>query len=360
MLLRYPGGKSRLVRAIAPQLLHLIEGAESYGEPFVGGGSVALWIAEQNRELRLALNDADPELMAFWAVVCGQEPGLDFLLSEVERVEPLLRDPEQRMDCFNEVRARKPSDAAGVAFRYFFLNKTCWGGKTFSTPIGGWNQDKWKGRKHQSIEKQGVACQYNAANFMTRLKKANELLKGRTTTSNIDGLDFIKNVPAKWPLYVDPPYFILNRNGHYRFKMTAEQHGDLAQRLVTRRRWLLSYDNSDAVKQLYSWADVQIVEHFYASAKDRSEPKVELIITQKTMQQHIAQSISDLEAHSKLVSDQIENLKKHQADIAIAISVLRNMNTLAPVMAPVSAPAVAASPVRQKPRAATPAAESVA
>lgn len=333
-LLRYPGGKSRLVTKISDQLSGLIDGAKSYGEPFVGGGSVLLWIAEQNRDIRLFINDIDPDLTAFWSVMCGSADDLERLSDLVISAEAPLRDPAKRMDYFNSVRNMEPKDTVERAFRYFFLNKTCWGGKIFSTPIGGWKQDKWKGRKHQTVEKQGIACQYNAAGFVTRFCDAHDLLKERTTVSNVNAIDFVKSAPPEMPLYLDPPYFIITNNGHYRFKMAAAEHKELSELLGARQRWLLSYDDSVDVRKLYEWADVQTIQHFYASAKDRGNPRTEVLISapKKTVPQRvpleISKTVDDLREYQRLILERVASLHEFHRALGASIEVLESLHQL--------------------------------
>jgi hypothetical protein len=71
--LRYPGGKSKLLRHIAPLLAPALAKAEAFAEPCGGGGSTALWVAENHPKMKIILNDLDPEIAAVWRVVVGDE-----------------------------------------------------------------------------------------------------------------------------------------------------------------------------------------------------------------------------------------------------------------------------------------------
>jgi hypothetical protein len=71
MIFRFPGGKARLLSALAPFLDRLVHGHRIFHDVFTGGGSVALFMARRHPRLDLRLNDLDPDLSAFWRTVAG-------------------------------------------------------------------------------------------------------------------------------------------------------------------------------------------------------------------------------------------------------------------------------------------------
>ena len=63
--LRYPGGKSRAVTKMEqyfPDLRNYVE----FREPFLGGGSVAIYIAKKYPHLKITVNDLYEPLVNFW------------------------------------------------------------------------------------------------------------------------------------------------------------------------------------------------------------------------------------------------------------------------------------------------------
>ncbi len=61
--LRYPGGKSRAVSQIAEYLpKHFSE----YREPFLGGGSVFLYLRQKFPRLTFWINDLNYDVYCFW------------------------------------------------------------------------------------------------------------------------------------------------------------------------------------------------------------------------------------------------------------------------------------------------------
>ena len=65
--LRYPGGKSRAVKIIAP----LLPDFEEFREPFLGDGSIFLHVKQNHLSNKFWINDLYPELFKFWAVSQG-------------------------------------------------------------------------------------------------------------------------------------------------------------------------------------------------------------------------------------------------------------------------------------------------
>ena len=64
--LRYPGGKSRACGKMAQYFPNLKDYTE-YREPFLGGGSVALYISQMHPHLKITVNDLYEPLMNFWS-----------------------------------------------------------------------------------------------------------------------------------------------------------------------------------------------------------------------------------------------------------------------------------------------------
>ena len=70
--LRYPGGKSRACKKMDPYIPDLRD-YDSYYEPFLGGGSVAIHITKKYPHLKINVSDLYEPLYNFW--VCLQKRG---------------------------------------------------------------------------------------------------------------------------------------------------------------------------------------------------------------------------------------------------------------------------------------------
>ena len=66
--LRYPGGKSRACVKMDPYIPDLRDYKE-YREPFLGGGSVAIYITKKYPDLKIWVNDLYEPLYNFWKVL---------------------------------------------------------------------------------------------------------------------------------------------------------------------------------------------------------------------------------------------------------------------------------------------------
>lgn len=60
--LRYPGGKSRAIKTIAP----IIPDFKEYREPFLGGGSVFIYVKQKFPNKKFWINDLYSNLFYFW------------------------------------------------------------------------------------------------------------------------------------------------------------------------------------------------------------------------------------------------------------------------------------------------------
>ena len=82
--LRYPGGKSRAITKISEFFPDLSK-YDQFREPFVGGGSVALWVTKNYPDLSVWVNDLYEPLYNFWA--CLQLAG-DVMQEKLTKIKP--------------------------------------------------------------------------------------------------------------------------------------------------------------------------------------------------------------------------------------------------------------------------------
>ncbi|MDR0533100.1 MAG: DNA adenine methylase [Verrucomicrobiales bacterium] len=108
---RWPGGKSRLLK----ELLPLIPPHTCYVEPFAGG--LAMLLAKAPSPIEV-INDINHDLVGFYRCVRFHR---DELLTELEFV---LNSREE----FNDFRQQPGLTDIQRAARWFFRNKTCFGG----------------------------------------------------------------------------------------------------------------------------------------------------------------------------------------------------------------------------------------
>ena len=87
--LRYPGGKSRACKKMDPFFPDLSD-YDEYREPFLGGGSVAIYVTQKYPDIKVWVNDLYEPLYNFWVVL--QENG-DDLYEELRSQKSSHPDP---------------------------------------------------------------------------------------------------------------------------------------------------------------------------------------------------------------------------------------------------------------------------
>jgi len=101
-------------------------------------------------------------------------------------------------------------------------------------------------------------------NWGRQLIKNHKKLQGVKITS-LDFEDIFRNLPKKKDIFIflDPPYYNADQNKFYAKSFTLDDHIRLSnhlRKIKDKVKFLLTYDNSEEVRELYSWAH-QVNEH---------------------------------------------------------------------------------------------------
>jgi DNA adenine methylase len=167
---------------------------------------------------------------------------------------------------FNDRRTHKSETALDKAFDAIFFNRTTFSGLLESGPIGGKNQaGKYK-----------IDCRYMVPSLIKKIIKCNLYLKGRTT---VTCLDFEQHDAWKNPdiaIVLDPPYFAMG-NALYKCKMTNKDHHRLESCVRHRDKWLMTIDDCQFIRDLYSDYDIYEINVKYM-INSIPKYKVELFI----------------------------------------------------------------------------------
>ena len=241
-----------MIGPIRERLDPLIQASGAYHEIFVGGGPILLDIAADRRfeHVNLAANDLDHVVAAFWDVLANA-PDDEFN----ELLALVNRKPTIEMFWAEREREKLERDRVTLAYHCVFFHKTTFNGMYRALPIGGRSQkSKWT-----------VGCHYTPANIVKKLTEARRRVYQRLAVTSVPAIECIASIPDGEALYLDPPYFTV---GHllYPVAMTHLDHCALADALKTRTAWVLSYDNCDAVRDLYTFARVHEIQAWYASS----------------------------------------------------------------------------------------------
>jgi DNA adenine methylase len=253
--LRYPGGKGRLTQFV----IDLIEMNEltggDYAEPYAGGAAIGITLLYLEYVERVHLNDLSAPLFAFWRSV----------LEEPEALCKLICDTSVTVDEWRRQKAVQSSldpSSLDLGFSTFFLNRTNRSGILAAGIIGGKNQKgNWR-----------LDARYNKNDLTKRILKIASY-SPRISLYNLDAAVFVsgplsKYVPQSALVYLDPPYFV--KGGQlYENHYQAGDHAVIAELVKgLRQKWIVTYDNVDPIRELYSGFRQQTFSLHY-SAQDR-------------------------------------------------------------------------------------------
>jgi len=260
---RYPGGKSKYSNEILEKLSIFLDKNNNFVDVFVGGGSIALAVAEKYKYHNIYINDIDPGVYSFWNLVSKNNS------KEIAELFKLI-DVKPTIDYFNNLRNTLPQNEIELAYRSIFFNRTTFSGLGFNGPIGGKDQ----------TSKYKIDCRYNAIKIKSNILECIKLLSGRTTVSNNHFIHFNTWSNNEYVSYLDPPYVEAGEQ-LYAFYMQKEEHIMLSNILQIKNDWVLSYDDVDLIRDLYKNNKISdlSVQYSVDGKKTNWKNKNELLIT---------------------------------------------------------------------------------
>ncbi|GAB6282762.1 MAG: DNA adenine methylase [Ignavibacterium sp.] len=229
--LRYPGGKSRAIDLIST----LIPDFEEYREPFVGGGSLFIYLKQKFQNRKYWINDLYVPLYKFWKM-CQED--IDSVINQIwewkcyyNEGKELHKYLTENISSFNDIEK---------ASAFFVFNRITFSGTSES---GGFSEQAFKGR------------------FTTSSIERVKHLKSILSSTEITNLDYQEVIEAKGNnvfIFLDPPYYsatksaLYGKNGilhksfdHFRFAEVMKK---------CKHNWLITYDDSPFIRELFSFA----------------------------------------------------------------------------------------------------------
>jgi DNA adenine methylase len=259
--LRYPGGKSRAVQ-IMKYLLP--EEFDEYREPFVGGGSFFIYLKQKRPDLKIWINDLNPELYYFWKYA---QIDSEKLAREVLKVKEERKDGQE---LFTELLSINTNSITEFerAVRFFVLNRITFSGVVES---GGYSQLAFEARfTISSIE---------------RVSKLSPLLEGVKIT-HLDYRQLLQDGEQHVFTFLDPPYFKATKSrlyGKNGVLHTSFDHDEFAREMKKcKHSWLITYDDSPEIREDFSFANLYEWELQYGMnnyRQGKAEKGNELFIT---------------------------------------------------------------------------------
>jgi DNA adenine methylase len=231
--IRYPGAKGRAIPQIAPLIPNDFT---EYREPFLGGGSVYLYVRQKYPERKYWINDLNQQLYNFWKNIQQDSASIIKQILTWKGQYPdgrqLFNNLKHNVYRFNEVE---------LAGAYFTLKKIGFSGFT-----RGYSESNFQ--KSFTEEK------------IKELKDIGNLLQ-TTKITNLDYEQLAKAPGDNVFIFLDPPYFNVkwdelygtrDKNlhamfDHYKFARVMKE---------CKHKWLITYDDSQTVRKLFEWANI--------------------------------------------------------------------------------------------------------
>ena len=231
--LRYPGGKSRAVDTIAT----LIPDFDEFREPFLGGGSVFVYVKQRYLNKKFWVNDLYLELYKFWTVTQKDVKTLIEQIYKWRKEYPVGKELFQflnkNLTHFNDIES---------AAAFFIFNRVTFSGTTLS---GGYSEGAFTGRFTESS-----------------IKRLDDLAKviNNSTITNYDYEALLKKEGDNVFIFLDPPYYSATKSALYGKNGNLHKSFDhlrFAENMKKcKHKWLITYDDSDYIRDLFSFANI--------------------------------------------------------------------------------------------------------
>ncbi len=262
--LRYPGGKVRFAPFIREVMqANNLDGCH-YCEPFAGGAAVALDVLFSGVASHVHINDLDDAVHSFWRAVLDVPDHLMKLVNDT----PLTIEQWHR---WRTVFLQRPnsSSPAELGFATLFMNRTNRSGILKGGVIGG----------KQQLGTYKLDARFNKAEIISRIERIAERAAD-ISLYHQDAAEFLRAAPRLLPrktlLYLDPPYFVKGQ-GLYRNFYERRDHLEIARIVqATRftRPWIVSYDASPEICEMYARSSGLTYELFYSAQVKHSGREV--------------------------------------------------------------------------------------
>lgn len=243
--LRYPGGKAKALKRILP---HVPDNIRCIAEPFAGGASVTIALLQsENHDIQDAwINDLNRDLSLFWWAV---RLFPTTLIREVRHIQATEKDGRA---LYNRLKSLpENSSPIDIAVRFFVMNRITFSGVMDS---GGYSNASFNKRFTVSS--------------IDRLEAVAPIIR-RAHVSGEDYTEFLPKIAEGDDsfAFIDPPYVSTEKSRLYGKSgslHTGFDHETLANMLrEANYKWLLTYDDNERVRDMFSFANIVEWEHQY-------------------------------------------------------------------------------------------------
>lgn len=249
-VLKWAGGKGQLLDTIANYLPKEIKAGEinRYVEPFIGGGALFFFVAQNYAINEFYISDVNDELIVLYTTIQKYPNELIKLLDYIEK-NYHAQSPEEQKDFFYNVREKYNNERSEVDFSNFsakwidraaqiiFLNRTCFNGLFRVNSKGGFNVPFGDYKNPRICDRDNLLA-------------VSEILK-KTVIKYGDFTKCEDYVDENTFVYFDPPYRPLSKTASFNSYSKLEFGDEEQKRLATFYRELdergakLMLSNSD-------------------------------------------------------------------------------------------------------------------
>jgi DNA adenine methylase len=244
--LRYPGGKSRAVVKLAQYFPNLKDCYGEFREPFLGGGSVAIYVTKQCPYLNIWVNDLYKPLVNFWQQL--QMFGVD-LTNNLMSLKSACGTSDKARQLFLESKEKindKEVSNFNRAVAFYIVNKCSFSGLT---------------------ESSSFSAQASDNNFSVRgiekLPGYSKLIENWRITNY--SYDYLMDGNKGAFMYLDPPYDIKdNLYGNKGSMHKGFDHDKFAADCdLNNMDMMVSYNSSQLIKDRFkTWKAIEFA-HTY-------------------------------------------------------------------------------------------------
>lgn len=259
--LRYPGGKQKAINQI---INYLPTTFSEYREPFVGGGSLFIYLQQKYPHLDFWINDLNQELFLFWK--CCQLQ-LDNLVTEISKIKTYHTDGRKLFEIMAHADTVNLSELER-AVRFFVLNRITFSGTIES---GGYSEQSF----HKRFTESSIERLANLHNIFSHVQ-----------ITNLDYSEVIHQSGDDVFIFLDPPYFKATKSRLYgkrgELHTSFDHHRFASEMKSCSHKWLITYDDSPEIRQnfdfayIYSWEMQYGMNNYKQAAAEKGQ---ELFIT---------------------------------------------------------------------------------
>ncbi|MBW4506865.1 MAG: DNA adenine methylase [Scytonematopsis contorta HA4267-MV1] len=236
--LRYPGGKSKAINQIAK---YLPDNFTEFREPFIGGGSVFIYLKQKFPHLKIWINDLNTELFLFWKFTQSHLPEL---IEEIHSIKDKYTNGKLLFEELTTIDVKQLSDF-DRAVRFFVLNRITFSGTVES---GGFSEEAFHKRFTYSS--------------ILRLEKLEKILTADVEITNLDYSKLLLHPEGEDVfIFLDPPYFaatkskLYGKDGNLHTSFDHQRFANIVKNC--HHRWLITYDDSPEIKENFKSANIQ-------------------------------------------------------------------------------------------------------